>query len=167
MDVYATALEEIAYVQLIPSICRADACSRTDPVFAEARGTRFHRVSRLIICSAYANNMQRQAGTPGSHGKRRVCSMFYRCPAYANHVQRGRTPPPPPKEDDTPPSPSHRKYNQSTCGAYAEHTPGPKKRAAPKAKAPKAKAPKAKAKKAGMSSITLAYAELTPSSCCR
>jgi hypothetical protein len=86
MDVYATALEEIAYVQLISSICRADAYSRTDPVFAKACGTRFHRVSRLIICLAYTNNMQRQAGTPGSYRKRRVCLMFYRCPVYANYV---------------------------------------------------------------------------------
>jgi hypothetical protein len=39
MDVYATVLEEIAYMQLISSICRADACSCIDPVFAEARGT--------------------------------------------------------------------------------------------------------------------------------
>jgi hypothetical protein len=92
--------------------------------------------------------------------------MFYRCPVYANHVQRGRTPPPP-EEDDTPPSPSHYKYNQSICGAYAKHTPGPKKHAASKAKAPKAKAPKVKAKKAGISSITLVYAKLTPSSYCR
>jgi hypothetical protein len=57
MDVYATVLKEIAYVQLISSICRADACSRTDLVFAKARGTRFYCVSRLIICLAYANNM--------------------------------------------------------------------------------------------------------------
>jgi hypothetical protein len=82
-------------------------------------------------------------------------------------VQRGHTPPPPLKEDDTPPSPSHYKYNQSICGAYAKHIPGPKKRAAPKAKAPKAKAPKAKAKKASMSSITLVYTKLTLSSYCR
>jgi hypothetical protein len=93
--------------------------------------------------------------------------MFYRCPAYTNYIQRGRTPPPPPKEDDTPPSPSYYKYNQSTYGAYTKHIPGPKKRAAPKAKAPKAKAPKAKAKKASISSITLAYAKLIPSSYCK
>jgi hypothetical protein len=79
-------------------------------------------------------------------------------------MQHGRTPPPPPKEDDTLPSLSYHKYNQSICGAYAKHILGPKKRVAPKAKAPKAKAPKAKAKKAGISSITLAYAKLTPSS---
>jgi hypothetical protein len=153
MDVYATALEAIAYIQLIPSICRANACSRSDPVFTQARGLRFHRVSKLIICSVYADSMQRQVATPGSHGKRRVCSMFSRCPAYANHVQRGRTPPP--DEDDAPPSPSHCKSNSSTCGAYAKHTPGPKKRAPPRKK------------RACKSSIILAYTELTPSSCSR
>jgi hypothetical protein len=109
MDVYATTLEEITYIQLIPSIYRANAYSRSDPVFAQARGTRFHRVSNPIICLAYTDNIQRQAGTLGSYGKRRVCLMFYRCPVYANHVQRGRTPSP--EEDDAPPSPSHCKYN--------------------------------------------------------
>jgi hypothetical protein len=57
MDIYATVLKEIAYVQLIPSICRANAYNYTNLVFAKACGTQFHCVSRLIICLAYANNM--------------------------------------------------------------------------------------------------------------
>jgi hypothetical protein len=49
----------------------------------------------------------------------------------------------------------------SICGAYTERIPGPVKRPALKASKPtKAK----KGKKAGRSSITLAYAKLTPSS---
>jgi hypothetical protein len=103
-------------MQLIPSIYRANTYSRSDLVFAQARSTRFHYVSNPIICSVYTNNIQRQAGTPGSYRKRRVYSMFYWCLIYTNHVQRGRTPPP--EEDDAPPSPSHRKYNQHIWGIY-------------------------------------------------
>jgi hypothetical protein len=44
-------------VQLIPSIYRANAYSHTDPVFAKARSTQFHYISRLIIYSAYTNNI--------------------------------------------------------------------------------------------------------------
>jgi hypothetical protein len=52
----------------------------------------------------------------------------------------------------------------SICGAYAKHILGLVKRPALKASKPtKAK----KGKKAGRSSITLVYAKLTPSSCCR
>jgi hypothetical protein len=44
-------------MQLIPSIYRANTYSRSDLVFAQARGTRFHCVSNPIICSVYANNI--------------------------------------------------------------------------------------------------------------
>ena len=39
IDVYTTALEEIVYMQLIPSIYKANAYSRSNPVFAQAYST--------------------------------------------------------------------------------------------------------------------------------
>jgi hypothetical protein len=44
-------------VQLIPSIYRANAYSRTDLVFVKAYNTRFYYISRLIIYLAYINNI--------------------------------------------------------------------------------------------------------------
>ena len=151
-------------MQLISNIYRANTYSRTNLVFAKAYSTRFYYISRLIIYSAYTNNIQRQVGIPGFYRKYYIYLIFYRCPVYTNHIQRGHTPPLPSKEDDTPPSPSYYKYNQSIYKAYTKYILGPKKHTAPKAKAPKAKALKAKAKKANILSITLVYTKLILSS---